>query len=182
MVRQVLSNAVIFEGDELELTRGYMVIRGGVIEEIGEGSPPKRGVDLKRGFVLPPFINAHTHIADAVAKELYLGKTQPQVVGPKGAKFRAIKKPERELVGAIRTELEEMFRTGTLAHCDFREGGLAGVKVLQKERHSRVKSVVLGRISKRAELGDLLRACDGLGLPSLDALNPQERNGVSRGV
>jgi len=180
MVRQVLSNAVIFEDDELELTHGYVVIRGGVIEEVGEGSPPKHGVDLKRGFVLPPFINAHTHIADAVAKELYLRKTQPQVVGPEGAKFRAIKKPGRELVGAIRTELEEMFRTGTLAHCDFREGGLAGVKVLQKARHSCVESVVLGRISKWAELKDLLRACDGLGLPSLDALDSQELRGVAQ--
>jgi cytosine/adenosine deaminase-related metal-dependent hydrolase len=182
MVRQVFSNALIFEGDELELTRGYIVVRGGVIEEIGEGSPPKRGVDLKRGFVLPPFINAHTHVADAVAKELYLGKTQPQVVGPKGAKFRAIKKPERELVGAIRTEMEEMFRTGTLAHCDFREGGSAGAKVLQKARYSRVKSVILGRISKRSELEDILRVCDGLGLPSLDALNPQELERVAREV
>ena len=182
MVRQVLSNAVIFEGDELELTRGYLVIRGGVIEEIGEGSPSKRGVDLKHSFVLPPFVNAHTHLADAVAKELYLGRSQPQVVGPRGAKFRELKGAGRELIGTIRTIINDMLRSGTLAHCDFREGGLAGVKILQRASTTSVRSVILGRPSKLSELNDLLRMCDGVGLPSLDAFEPSVVKEIARNV
>jgi cytosine/adenosine deaminase-related metal-dependent hydrolase len=169
LAKQVLSNAILLEGDELEVTHGYLVIRGGVIEEIGEGVPPKRAKDLKRAFILPPFINAHTHVADSVAKDIYLGKAQPQVVGPKGTKFRELRsRTEKEVIASVRATLKDMLRTGTLAHCDFREGGLAGVELLRRASDSPVKSIILGRPSAAAELDEILKASDGIGLPSLE--------------
>ncbi len=182
MGKLVLYNATILEGEELDEARGYLVVRDDVIEKIGVGMPRNRGVDLKRGFVLPPFVNAHTHVADSIAKELYLKKTQPEVVGPRGAKFRALKGPKSQLIRAIRSVLLDMLCTGTLAHCDFREGGLAGVRVLQKAGGALPKSVILGRSSKWAELSRLLRACDGLGLPSLDAIRARALKEVVREV
>ena len=175
VVRQVLSNAVILEGERLEITEGYLVIRDGTIEEISEGAPPGRATDLKRGFVLPPFVNAHTHVVDSVAKELYLGKRQPQVVGPRGEKFRALSEsPLREAVAATRATLRDMLHTGTLAHCDFREGGAVGVDLLRRVSQTPVTSIILGRPLKFEELPKVLTKADGIGLPSLDAFGRDE--------
>ena len=183
MAKQVLSNAVLLEGNELEITHGYLIIRNGVIEEIGEGMPPKRGRDLKRAFILPPFINAHTHIADSVAKDIYLGKAQPQVVGPEGAKFRELRsRAEGEVIAAVRTTLRDMLYTGTLAHCDFREDGLAGIELLHRASNPSVNSIILGRPSTADELDKILRASDGIGLPSLDEFELTALKRIARKV
>jgi len=182
MARQVFYNVTLLEGEDLDVTHGYLVIKDGKIEKIGEGTPRTRGIDIKRGFVLPPFVNAHTHLADAIAKELYLGKSQPQVVGPRGAKFRELGEARRELVGTLRTIIHDMLGSGTLAHCDFREGGLAGVRILRKASTTPIKSVILGRPSKLSELNELLRVCDGVGLPSIDAFEPSAVKEIARNV
>jgi len=183
MAKQILSNAVLLEGDELEVTRGYFVIRDGMIEEIGEGAPSKRGKDIKRAFVLPPFINAHTHIADSVAKDIYLGKAQPQVVGPGGAKFRELGlRTEGEIITAVRSTLRDMLHTGTLAHCDFREGGLAGIELLRRTSNPSVSSIILGRPSTPDELDEILKFSDGIGLPSLEEFEPTSLKRIARKV
>jgi len=43
--KQVFSNAVILEGEELEVTRGYLVISGGVVKKIcvEDGQPVEFG-------------------------------------------------------------------------------------------------------------------------------------------
>jgi cytosine/adenosine deaminase-related metal-dependent hydrolase len=182
MVRRVLYNTTLLEGDDLEITYGYLIVKDNKIEKIGEGMPHARDIDLKRGFVLPPFVNVHTHLADAVAKEIYLGKSQPQVVGPRGAKFRELKRAGRELVSTLRATIHDVFKGGTLAHCDFREGGLAGVKILKRASTPPVRSVILGRPSKLSELDELVRACDGVGLPSLDVFEPSVLKEIARNV
>ncbi|MDI6884041.1 MAG: amidohydrolase family protein [Hadesarchaea archaeon] len=175
MARQVFSNAIILEGEELEATRGYLVVRDGAIERISGGAAPGRAVNLKYGFILPPFINAHTHIADSVAKELYLGKEQPQVVAPGGVKFRALSStPLKDIITATRAALLDMLSTGTLAHCDFRERGVAGVDILRRVSTTPVKSFILGRPLNFRELSKVLAKADGIGLPSLNAFSPDE--------
>ena len=175
MARQVFSNAVILEGEELEVVRGYLVVSGDVIEKISEGSPPGRANDLKHGFIMPPFVNAHTHVADSVAKELYLGKTQPEVVGPEGEKFKALSShPTKEIVAATRATLRDMLRTGTIAYCDFREGGEAGVDLLRRSSIPPLRSIILGRPHNLRELPRVLAKADGVGLPSLDAFSSDE--------
>jgi len=170
MAKQILSNAIIMAGEDLETTRGYLVIKDGLISEISQGTPQKRAVNLKGGFIIPPFINSHTHVVDSVAKELYLCKTQPQVVGPRGVKFRALKSGTVGLmVQATKATLQDMVRTGTLAHCDFREGGVQGVNFLKRITPPHLVSIILGRFSQISELASLLRASDGVGLPRVDA-------------
>jgi cytosine/adenosine deaminase-related metal-dependent hydrolase len=179
-VKQVLANATILEGEELELTHGYLVVRDGVIEKISEGSPPGRAIDLKRGFILPPFVDAHTHVADSVAKELYLGKEQPQVVGPGGEKFRALGSRSRnELLASIRATLQDMLCTGTLAHCDFREGGARGVELLREASHKSIRSIIMGSPSTLEELDNLITKSDGIGLPSFDVFDGKKLESIA---
>jgi cytosine/adenosine deaminase-related metal-dependent hydrolase len=167
----ILSNAVILEGEELEITRGYLVIKDGTVEKISEGEPSKRSTDLHGAFILPPFINSHTHLADGVAKEIYLGKRQPEVVGPEGSKFQVLNStPEKDLAQAIALTLKDMLSTGTLAHCDFREGGVKGVKLLNQAPRGWTKSIGLGRPTSVGEAREILKYSDGIGLPSLRAL------------
>ncbi|MCS7131753.1 MAG: amidohydrolase family protein [Hadesarchaea archaeon] len=174
MDKQTFYNAIILEGDNLEITRGYLVIHQGIIEKICEGMPFGHKTDLKRGFVLPPFINAHTHIADAVSKELYLGKKQPEVVGPGVLIFLALDSArEDEIITAMRSAIEDMLQTGTIAHFDFREGGAEGVKLLRMASKYPVNSIAFGRPSTMDELDDVLKVADGIGLPSVDAFKPK---------
>ncbi|MEM4187677.1 MAG: amidohydrolase family protein [Candidatus Hadarchaeum sp.] len=172
MAREILSNAVILAGKELEITRGYLVIENGVIKEISNGSPQRRATNLNGGFVMPPFINAHTHVVDSVAKELYLGKNQPQVVGPHGLKFQVLERSTSiQKSRATKATLQDMLATGTLAHCDFREGGADGVNFLRGITLPPLTSIILGRFSKVEEIPKLLSISDGLGIPSLDAFS-----------
>jgi cytosine/adenosine deaminase-related metal-dependent hydrolase len=180
-MRQVLANAVILVGKDLEVTKGYLVMKDDIIEKISEGSPPGRAVDLKHGFIIPAFVNAHTHVMDSIAKELYVGKTQPEVVGPGGIKFKELNSADtRSLVSAAQATLYEMYKSGTLAHCDFREGGVAGVRLLRRCSRVQLKSVILGRPPSFTELPDVLKEADGLGLPSLDFMRAGELEKAAR--
>jgi cytosine/adenosine deaminase-related metal-dependent hydrolase len=167
---QVLCNALILEGRELEVSRGSLILRGGRIEKILRGFPPKKGscIDLKRGLVLPPFVNSHTHVGDSPLREEYLGKTQEEVVGPGGVKFRVERLPLQKVSEVIRKTLVRMLEAGTLAHCDFREGGVAGVKQLRHLSIRPLRSIILGRPDGSPQ--DVLKWSDGLGFPSLEAM------------
>ncbi|MEM2865541.1 MAG: amidohydrolase family protein [Candidatus Hadarchaeales archaeon] len=174
-----ISNARILEGRELEMVEGYLEIRGERIEEVGSGYTPRSDLDLKGGFVLPPLVNAHTHLADSVARELYSGRTQEETVGPGGLKFRVLEEtPERVLVREMQLTLQGMLRAGTLAHCDFREGGGRGVELLRGTSW-RGRSVVLGRPLPGEDLEKLLSKADGIGLPSLIQHSPEELRRLS---
>jgi cytosine/adenosine deaminase-related metal-dependent hydrolase len=180
-MRQVFSNAVILEGGDLEVTRGYLVVEGRKIKKISEGSPPGRATDLKGGIILPPFINAHTHVGDTVGKEMYLGKPQPEVVGPGGVKFKVMaSSPTRKTVSSIRATLKDMVRTGTSVHCDFRENGLAGLKLLKKAAAPGLRTLTLGRGETVEETREVLKKADGIGLPSISSFSLEELQEISQ--
>jgi len=171
MTKLTLSNVTILEGEDLDPVRGYLVICGREISKIGEGSPPRRAKDLKRGFVIPPFVNAHTHLGDSILKEKYLGRSQREVVAPRGEKFSGLASAgEDEIAAGMKETLHDMLQTGTLAHCDFREGGLIGLRLLRRVACRAPLSIVLGRTSSVKEIDELLAEADGAGIPSLDSL------------
>lgn len=183
MAKQVLSNVTMLSGDELEVVRGYLVIKNGLISEISEGTPKGSATNLKGGFIIPPFVNSHTHVVDSVAKELYVSKTQPQVVGPNGAKLHALSSsPPKMLAEATKATLRDMIRTGTLAHCDFREGGVKGVDFLRKISRPPLISKILGRFSRIDDFPEVLRRSDGIGLPRMDAFPQKEMGQVAKEV
>jgi cytosine/adenosine deaminase-related metal-dependent hydrolase len=174
-----LSNAVILEGEELSPTVGQLRIRDGMIEKIVRGSV-RRGDDMRMNLIMPPFVNAHTHVMDSVAKEGYLGKRLDEVVGENGEKFKALAlSPDAQVRRAAAKTLEDMIRTGTLAHCDFREDGVRGVKMLREISTGRPVSIILGRPTHKNETEAVLRAADGIGLPSVDGYTTSELRGIA---
>ncbi len=178
-MRQVFSNAVILEGEGLDITRGYLVVDGSKIEEISEGSPTGSSTDLNGAIVMPPFVNAHTHVGDSFGKDMYLGRRQPEVVGPKGVKFEILKLPQQKIISSMEAALEEILKSGTLAHVDFREGGLAGVNLLRKISSALLQTIVLGRGEHKGEIPGVLARADGIGLPSVDAFGESELSEIS---
>lgn len=177
----VLSNAIILEGDDLSPVDGYLVVRDGKIEKISEGSPSGLSKDLKRSIIIPPFFNAHTHLGDSRWRELYIGRTQDEVVGPGGLKHKLLREAdENELVAAMRESMRSMLTSGTIGFCDFREGGLAGVRLLKKAVIPHIRGFALGRGSTFDECAKVLEEADGIGAPSLDFLSWQELLKVAR--
>lgn len=178
----ILKNATLLCGEEFEEVRGYLVIRDGRIERIGEGSLPRRGgIDLKRGVVFPAFTNAHTHLGDAAAQDYGVYHPLAKRVGPGGLKFRVHRGDKRVLRQGIRDTLEEMLAGGTTALCDFREGGADGIKMLRSAIIEGVDTVVLGRPTD-GDLPRVLEMCDGIGLSAVADSPWEELERVSRAV
>ncbi len=179
--RLVLSNALILQGEELEPVRGYLAVRDGLVERISEGSPPGLSRDVKGAVIMPPFFNAHTHVGDSAWKEIYCGRNQRETVGPGGVKHRLLETAkDMEIVRGIRASVRSMIRGGVLGFCDFREGGLEGVKILRGAVGGRMMSFALGRGETLSECMEVMREADGIGAPSLDFLRFEEIQKLAR--
>ena len=133
------------------LDPGYLVIEGGRITEVGPGQPGDRSgvvLDARHTIVAPAFINAHTHVADGIIKEVGFGHEYWDVMmPPDGLKHQALRQtaPDDVTTG-IADALDCMLATGTLTFVDFREGGRNGVDVLRRaSAASPVRAVALGR-------------------------------------
>lgn len=180
MTERIYKNATILEGENLDVVRGYLKIQDNKIEKISTDNPPNSGIDLDGGFILPTLINAHTHLADSVKKDIYRGKKQSEVVGGDGVKFEALSEAtDEDKIESMKRELFELRKGGILAHSDFREGGLKGVKLLKKAQDSLVKSIILARPYENENIEDLVQNADGIGLPSLTSLSEEKISKIS---
>jgi cytosine/adenosine deaminase-related metal-dependent hydrolase len=134
----VLAGAAVVAGDDLTvLEPGYVVIRNGLIVEVGEGHGPEGlwRLDLTGRLILPGFINGHTHVEDAALKELAFAV--PAGVNllfePDGLRHvRMADLPRGQLIGGIRAAAEQMIAGGTIAFADYRTGGARGAALLRE--------------------------------------------------
>ena len=117
----------ILAGDSFDPIRGRVVVDGGHITAVEEATTTSTDI------VVPAFVNAHTHIGDSVAKEAGVGLSLDAAVAPPASeKHRRLAAASREeLTTAMRRTLRFMEQTGTAAHLDFRESGVAGTEALQ---------------------------------------------------
>lgn len=131
-----LVGAEVVIGDDLRSVRdAHVHVRDGKIVSAGEGAPEGvRTIDLRGRLVLPGFINAHTHIADAAVKEVAFSAAPGTNLffPPDGLRFTAMAALDRGTrVVAIRSAARHMMASGVVAFADFTAGGLHGVQELR---------------------------------------------------
>src|SRR5439155_612617 len=108
-------------------------------------------LDARRAIVAPAFLNAHTHVSDGILKEGGFGRPYWEVVmPPDGLRHRAFRETPLETVrAAMQDTLDYMVSCGTSAFVDFREGGLAGVRLLKEAAAGRgIRAIAMGRFSR----------------------------------
>ncbi|MFB6104525.1 MAG: amidohydrolase family protein [Halobacteriaceae archaeon] len=156
----MLLEGTVLTGSAFDPVEGRVVIEDGVITAVEEAS-----VDTD-DWILPAFVNAHTHIGDAIAKEAGAGLSLEELVAPPdGLKHRLLAEASREeLVEAMARTVAFMEQAGTSHFLEFREGGVEGVEALREAvGASPVEPVVFGRGSE-----SVLEVADGFGASSTD--------------
>ncbi|MCX8174252.1 MAG: amidohydrolase family protein [Thermoplasmata archaeon] len=147
--------------------RGYIRIKGNEIVEVNTGTASS---EEYTGIVLPKFVNAHTHIGDAVVEHEPRGTLEELVAPPNGLKFRILaEKSVAEKIAAMRRCAKVMEET-TCLFVDFREEGIAGTENLGNAvMDLNIKAKIFGRPLKGdlAEIRQLLKICDGIGMSAV---------------
>lgn len=154
----------IFTGEGV--VPGYLRVRDDHLEELCHGAPPP---DAERALIMPSFINAHTHLGDAVAYPAPRGTVEELVAPPLGYKHRVLRETPRQLkVSAMREAFERMSAGGTSICMDFREEGVDGVRMIREASLDYPRAVVLGRPSgpdvSEHDISEVLRLADGIGM------------------
>jgi len=153
----------------------YVRLREGRVVEVGKiGTDSTWGRERRlRGIVIPSPVNGHTHLGDSISvREPPPGPVAALVRPPNGYKFRLLAEaPSATKLRGLRGAFGRMARDGVASVIDFREEGLAGVRLLRTAaRPTPVRAVALGRPLKRPidprELAALLEVADGVGLSS----------------
>ena len=138
LVEFALAGGPVVAGDDLSLLEsGYVVVRDGVIAEVGQGQPPTGlpVVDMSRRLLIPGMLNCHTHLGDAVVKEQAFGYPAGTNLlwAPEGLRHGWMASyPRSEQIAAMRRAVKHMLATGTVAFADFREGGVDGVTAMRE--------------------------------------------------
>ncbi len=177
-----IENASILLGPGLEhVERGYIEIQDGTIKAAGAGNSAARKKFDAGGFlVMPAFVNAHTHMADSIGKDIAAGRRLDDRVHPVfGAKKRILEGSRPGHIKAlVRSTAVSMLKSGITAFADFREGGPEGVRLLRDAVSGLpIRCVALGRVdhyggpageglseSELAAAREVLAISDGLGI------------------
>ncbi len=146
-----IDNVSILLGPDLEhVERGYIEIEGGLIKDVGSGrSGAIKRIDGSGFFVMPAFVNAHTHIADSIGKDIAAGKRLDDRVHPVfGAKKKILERSgPGHLKAFVRNSAVSMLRNGITTFADFREGGPDGIRLLRDAISGLpISCVALGRV------------------------------------
>ena len=140
--------------------------------------------DCEGLLLIPGLINSHTHIGDSIAKDVILNQSVDERIHPVfGVKQKVLKKTKpSQLASFMQNTCKSMIQKGITTFVDFREGGIEGVEILKKVLTKvPIRSIILGRIEyyqnsnqikkniglpseERAELSEILKKCDGIGV------------------
>jgi|Deesub1362A_J573_1020465.scaffolds.fasta_scaffold01424_10 cytosine/adenosine deaminase-related metal-dependent hydrolase len=154
---EIVISGWILRGEEFELISGYISIKDGVIKEVEEENI--RGELL----IIPSLVNAHVHTGDAVAKDLEYEDLRSVVAPPDGLKHRILREtPRDEIIGMMKRVSNDMVKCGIGAFCDFREGGIEGVRML-REAEFKPLAVILGR-PEGCDEEEVLKISEGIGV------------------
>ncbi len=188
----LIEDVSLIHGEELRvINNGYIQIDDCKIAFAGETKPPtssQHSTKILNGqglLAIPGLIDAHTHLADSVAKDIGIGSSLDKLVHPiHGLKTTLLREAsEAQVCEAIAATARNMIASGITTFADFREGGLTGVQLAQKAlTGNRVRALILGRPNyhfdraivvdeSRAlnpetirELQETIEICSGLGI------------------
>ncbi|MEM2991346.1 MAG: amidohydrolase family protein [Halobacteria archaeon] len=163
-MQELIIAGTILCGANFTPVEGYICVdkKKGIIKEIGEG---KAQAKIK-GIIIPSFINSHLHLGDSIAKDIPFKNLDELVKPPMGIKHQILKNtPSSKLRAAMKSSLKDMLYSGTSYFIDFREGGIKGVKALQRAmEESILEGLILGRPNSEEEAERLLDQCHGFGI------------------
>ena len=148
-----ITNVSLLLGRDLEyVEQGYIEIEDGIIRSTAAGTYKGAGkkTDAKGFIIIPGFINAHTHIADSIGKDIAVEQRLDARVHPVfGVKKKILQKSSPEHLKAfIRNSAVSMMKKGIVAFADFREDELDGIRLLKDAVEGLpIKCVALGRIN-----------------------------------
>jgi cytosine/adenosine deaminase-related metal-dependent hydrolase len=174
----LIENVSILLGSEFEvINKGYVEVHNGQITHAGEEPPHSKseGTALNGSGLLaiPGLIDAHTHIADSIAKDAGIGSSLDELVHPiYGLKGRLLNNaPDAQLREAMATTAHDMLASGITTFADFREGALKGVKLaLSALEGSKSRAVILGRPNYHFHPNDVTAESRPLGREAIEEL------------
>ena len=176
-------------GSEFEYKKGILVIEDGIIK--GFTKEDVKNYIKYDGIIIPPLINAHTHIGDNIIKDMGINKTLDELMKPpNGLKHKFLNTcDDKDLIHGMLDGLHELRNNGIKYFCDFRENGLRGINLfkesyelfkksfepnepnnLNNDSIDPIKPIILGRPTKsnneelKKEIINILKNSDGIGL------------------
>ena len=207
MMPTIIQNLSMIQGEELEVINdGFIEIENGVITHAGKGSPTRsssqsrRTLDGRGLLAIPGLIDAHTHLADSVAKDVGIGSGLDKLVHPiHGLKTAILRETSpSQVCDAMSGSARSMIASGITTFADFREGGLAGAQLaLQALRGIPLRALILGRPSHHfdkdevvddskplgkeimRELGETIEVCSGLGISGANEYTAESMKQIS---
>lgn len=184
----ILKNSSVLLGKDLEyISSTNIQISNQKFKRIQKNiqrSAKEETFDCEGLLLIPGLINSHTHIGDSIAKDVTLNKSVDERIHPLfGVKPKVLKKTKpSQLASFMQNTCKSMIQKGITTFVDFREGGIEGVEILKKVLTKvPIRSIILGRIEyyqnsnqikknidlpseERAELSEILKKCDGIGV------------------
>ena len=153
---------------------GYISFEENKIISIEKGTCPKK--PIAKGLIIPSFVNAHTHIGDSFIKKkrTKIPKNLEKLVSPpNGLKFKLLSNSShKEIVKGMKNSINYMKKSGVSIFCDFREGGINGLTLLNLAlKKQNISSIIFSRPTNlnynSKEINDLLNHSNGIGLSSI---------------
>ncbi|NPA62305.1 MAG: amidohydrolase family protein [Methanococci archaeon] len=170
-------------GEDFKLRKGVLIIEDGMIKGFTNEAYNSDDVFEFKGFVIPPLINAHTHIADNSIKDIGINKSLDELVKPpNGLKHKYLSGcDEKTLIEGIRFGLRDMRENGIKYFCDFRENGILGINILKKAMKKEgiercPKGIILGRPTNltKKDVEEVIKSSDGLGLSGANEFKDED--------
>jgi len=188
----LIKNVSMLYGKDLAFIQNVnIIIENGVFETISKDPIVIDGdvyhgdvFDGEGSMMIPGLINAHTHIADSIAKDVGSDQGLDQRVNPISSIKRTVLKESKKehLITYMKTSLLSMLKKGITSFADFREDGIDGIELLKDAvTEMEIRCICLGRveyyfnedsiqnndelpneIARNAE--KVINSCDGFGI------------------